>query len=58
MRCNARTIGLASHISRHLSDIIASKGYNIQQNGAFSEAKGGAIRTDYIGQEILQVLLI
>ena len=57
-RGDGRNIGLASHIARQFSDIIASKGYNIQQNRAFAEAKGGAIRTDFIGQEILQVLLI
>jgi hypothetical protein len=56
-RGDGRNIGLASHIARHISDVIVSKGYNIQQNGAFTEAKGGAIRTDFIGQEILQVLL-
>lgn len=53
---NNRNIGLTAHIARHLNDIIASKGYNIQRNGSFAEPKGGAIRTDFVGQEILQVL--
>lgn len=57
MRGNDRNIGLTSHIARHLNDIIASKGYNIQQSGVFTEHKGGAIRTDFVGQEILQVLI-